>query len=479
MRRLRFVPVLLLLLIQPGGLGNAEPKKDRQAQLDRFTKLRDTYEAKVADNVKWLVSQHVEFGKWCGKFGLAEEYAAARKSAVELDPSVADALPPLPAGARDDKVARELTAKRRAIAQGLTKHYIDLANWCKKSGMELEFRKTVKKLVRIVPNNPDVRKFMNQQKYENEWLTFEQIQKKKGLKFYRRKWLAEPEYTKVRQADTEKERLSLCKQYGLEFRATYTPYLDVYYTVADDAIKKDLPILDAFFEWVNPGIFLGEFKQPFRFIYVKGIEQFQKIGQRPDALGTYGNGTLHAYERDSPGIYTFVHELTHGMVDISFNSGVPAWFNEGLAAFFESFKWYDNKDGSIRFEVGYINYRMPVYLDAIKAGTAQTLRAFTARTDSTATKYDYSHGRAMFCYLWSQGLLDAYLLRLQLEAGKKSIPDLLEEVLLLPIEQIDEEIIKFCQANPKDWELIKPKAVADDVTDAKVRFEDYATWAGQ
>ncbi len=469
-----------LLFAVPGA--RADKKGERQAQLNRFEKLVDTYQGRLEEIVKQTGTAHAELAKWCAKAGLPADAAAEAARAAELDPALASALADLaPAGgaapAPDEKTLAERTKRRKSLAADLAKRYIDLANWCRKSGMELEFRKTLRKLVRLVPENPDVRKFLGQQKHQGEWLEFEEIQKRKGLRFYKGKWLPEAQYAKTREGDLEKRRASFTKQYKLEFKALYTPHLDVFYTVSDERANEDVPVLTAFFEKVHPEIFTGEFRQPFTFLYVNGPEQFKQIGQSPGSLGVYSNGTLYSYE-GAEGTGTYVHELTHGMVDISFKQGVPGWFNEGIASFFESFRTHKTKDGGLEFEFGYVNHRIEVLMRARKDGSMQHLRDFVKRTDSQTSDLDYAHGRALFCYLFSRGLLDAFLLRLQLEPGKKSILDHLEETLLQPVDAIHDDFVRFSEANQRVWTLIKPVALADDTVDAKVRFEEYASWAG-
>ncbi len=458
--------------------GAADKKADRQAQLNRFEKLVDAYQTKLAESVKSLAAGHAELARWCAKSGFGSEADAEKARALGLDPSLEAALANLSApaapAAPDPKAAAELAKKHKALAAGLAKDYIELANWCKRTGMELEFRKTIRKLVRLVPVNPDVRKFLGQQKHQGEWLTFEEIQKKKGLSFYRGKWLPEAPYAKTREGDLEKRRASLSKQYKLEFKGMYTPHLDVFYTVSEERAKEDVPVLTAFFEKVHPEMFTGEFKQPFTFLYVSGPEQFTQIGQRPGALGVYSGGTLYSYE-GAEGTGTYVHELTHGMVDISFPQGAPGWFNEGIASFFESFKTRPAKTGGgLEFEFGYVNHRQEVLMAALEGGTLPHLRDFVKRTDQTASDLDYAQGRALFSYLFAKGLLDSFLLRVQLEPGKKSILEHLEETLLQPVDAIHEDFVKFNEANQKVWTLLKPVTMADDTVDAKVKFEEYA-----
>lgn len=454
----------------------AENQSRRKAELGRFAQIFDAYHQRLQQAVRDLARDHQKVALWCDQNALLTQAAAHKVKALLYDPSLESSLgkigtPPAQNVPVDPKLAQHLTQKEREIARNLVNRYAAIANWCKSAKMELAFQRNVQKILQLVPDHPDARKLLGQQKYEGEWLSFSEIQKRKGLHFYKSKWLPEPVYHAERKKDVEKLRDRYSKQYGLPFKAATTPYLDVCYTVPEEGLQEELDILTAFFDEVQGTHFLGEFKKPFLFLYAKDQDEFLKMGQSPTALGVYSGGTLTSYRRGE-GVGTYVHELTHGLVEISFKGSVSAWYNEGIASFYESFMT-EKKDGKIKFLFGYINERQKVLLEAIKSGEYQDLRKFAARRDSESSELDYAEGRGLFAYLFSKGLLRTYLVNCQLERGKGT-DEILEETLLLPIDEINKDFLQWVKTHSKIWERLESEKLAADAIDEKVRFEDYA-----
>lgn len=134
---------------------------------------------------------------------------------------------------------------------------------------------------------------------------------------------------------------------------------------------------------------------------------------------------------------TLVHEMVHPLMAQHF-SGVPSWFNEGLASLFEQ---CGEQDGKM---VGLLNWRHRGLLKAIESGAFQSLEKLMKTT--TGQFYGNEQGdhygiaRYLCQYLQSKGKIEAYYRsfrqnREQDPAGIESLKAVLGEPSLARIQQ--------------------------------------------
>jgi hypothetical protein len=96
---------------------------------------------------------------------------------------------------------------------------------------------------------------------------------------------------------------------------------------------------------------------------------------------------------------TLVHELTHALIDFDFPQ-VPAWFNEGLASLHEQCRIRADESGI----EGLPNWRLPGLQEAIRRGTAPTLREMMEDDQFRGTRVGLNYAQARYFCLYLQHL---------------------------------------------------------------------------
>ncbi|HUG89590.1 MAG TPA: hypothetical protein VML55_02070 [Planctomycetaceae bacterium] len=110
----------------------------------------------------------------------------------------------------------------------------------------------------------------------------------------------------------------------------------------------------------------------------------------------------------STGHGTLAHELVHALAHVDC-PGLPEWFEEGLAALFEQFRFSD--DGQ-RLE-GLSNWRLAHLRGAIEHDRLRPLSRLAGGAPPLLEPADYAHVRYLCLYLQERGLLAMYYRRLR------------------------------------------------------------------
>jgi hypothetical protein len=105
----------------------------------------------------------------------------------------------------------------------------------------------------------------------------------------------------------------------------------------------------------------------------------------------------------STGGGTLVHELTHALAAFDF-TGMPEWFNEGLASLHEACRIREDGTGLD----GLVNWRLDGLQEVARAGKLPSLRDLVRRRDFRGALVGLNYGQARYLclYLQEQGLLD-------------------------------------------------------------------------
>ena len=170
----------------------------------------------------------------------------------------------------------------------------------------------------------------------------------------------------------------------------------------------------------------------------------------------------HRYMDDggSNGLGTLFHEITHHFVHINFRNP-PAWFNEGLACFLgEQARVIKGK-----VTLGHPNpWREQKLRDYTEKRKKYSVKYLTSATDMQfyRRKDSYHYVRALFYWIYEQGLLDEYLKNVQ-EQGYGL--DVLVKTVKKPVTQINNEILEFIKKK------CYPAAYYKDGLDTKTQEE--------
>lgn len=446
------------------------------ADAHRFGKLRETYQGKLADIVKQLAGQHADLARWCETVSIFNGGASERDTAVALDPSLKYKLLSLVLGSSKADTATgeagaQLSAARLARVKWMTKSYLEVAAWCRTEGMEIEFLRTARKLLRFAPQDPEVRKLFGQEKHEKAWLTAEQLQIKKGQRYYRGQWRSEAVCAKSHASDLERCRAELSEKHGLELKAANGPCVDVFYTVADVRIQEELPVFNALFERMCPSIFPTDLKEPLRVLYVGQPEEYRKLGQDPAKPAVLVDGIVRALDTGK-GPAGIVRELGRALLAAHFKKPLPGWLSEGFAFFLEAARRQE-LNGGVYLQVGYVDEAQAKLLPAFKAGTAPSLSGLVAKTEGVAGETDRACGQMLLCWLMHKRLLDPFLVRCRTQAEKKTLAQVLEDTLELPLEEAEPEFAAFAKENAAVGILTPEEPEPVDKADVEVKFDEY------
>ncbi|MBI2901193.1 MAG: hypothetical protein HYY17_13500 [Planctomycetes bacterium] len=178
--------------------------------------------------------------------------------------------------------------------------HFKLGQWCKEQGLLWQAREEWKVAVGIDPAHEAAHKALGDERRKGEWVSFEQIQKEKGLELFEGRWL--------KPAEIERIKFARRPYYGWVLTATYK----------DDA---DRAFLDQWGERAKEAsAFMWKLTEGQ--VYVKEITVTDKGGKadftivNKDAI-KIGGGAYAATGADTitaPGkilAYTFFHELIH------------------------------------------------------------------------------------------------------------------------------------------------------------------------
>ncbi len=229
---------------------------------------------------------------------------------------------------------------------------------------------------------------------------------------------------------------------GLDFRTRSTGRFDFAYRCTEAEMDSLQEYAAAFYAQVYPRFFDGEPSRAFRLVYFRDHVEYRAHSLYPDNYGYYSYATRALYTWAHSGHGTLWHELIHAFMDANIREDPHSWFNEGLASFFEMAFLVN---GAV--VEGYTNWRHPLVLAALAAGTIPPLRDFlrARKIEVPAVK---AYARFLFCYLWTKGVMDgfarAYLHRLLPAASGEELDRrviaLLEELLGKGIEGIDADV---------------------------------------
>ncbi len=91
---------------------------------------------------------------------------------------------------RPGKIPEEIYAERsRALSEDDLEGHLALARWCRDQKLKKETQHEFQVVLGINPDHEEARKALGYQKVKDTWMTFEEIQKEKGLVKFRGKWI--------------------------------------------------------------------------------------------------------------------------------------------------------------------------------------------------------------------------------------------------------------------------------------------------
>jgi len=151
--------------------------------------------------------------------------------------------------------------------------------------------------------------------------------------------------------------------------------------------------------------------QPITILLFGDAESYSHFAQR-----LYGDERVSVYGYYKPlervlimnistGGGTLVHELTHALIASDFPR-VPDWFNEGLASLHEQCRYRSDGSGI----VGLPNWRLPLLVEAIRAGKLRALESLIRDDDfrERPVGLNYAQARYFCLFMQQRGVLERF-----------------------------------------------------------------------
>jgi len=177
---------------------------------------------------------------------------------------------------------------------------------------------------------------------------------------------------------TEDESLRMIAEIRRELGdSTRVELVEDYFFVASNDSEASMRTCKAtvarVFRYLHTDYFTRKPEKPIRVYLFRDRQTYEDYCtatyQKPPStpFGFYMSSERKMVMNISTGAGTLAHELVHPLLAEDFPD-VPSWFNEGFASLFEQ---SGEKDGKM---VGFVNWRLPGLLKAMKAGKAVSLR---------------------------------------------------------------------------------------------------------
>lgn len=175
----------------------------------------------------------------------------------------------------------------------------------------------------------------------------------------------------------------------------------------------------------------------------------KSVGGPAAALGYYwalGRDKYALVVNLQSGLGTATHEFVHHFVNLGFDGPVPAWMNEGFAAFHEKFMGYMDAAGKLVVSFGYFsNWRFPAAKRGVESYSLEALLA--------AKEVDTSAARSLMLFLHKRKLLKKLIDGMRARKDDARGAKALEAAWGQPLADLEKQW--------KDW--IRSQPVDDDV----------------
>ncbi len=427
--------------------------------LDLKRKARDAYLSRLGAIVSAYADSQAALAAWCRKAGLAEEADRAIRKAQACKPESAE--PADAPGPSAEDPARAFAARVKSIEAAASRGYSNLASWCMEKGLLREARRSAEKALAWDKGNSEARALALKPALKARFVYDTLCGNPSGV-FKGGRWVAEEGFRKSSEARLKELSAAQSKTSGLAFSGDFLPDVDMLFTVPGEEFAPVKSAVERYLSLVRQDFFLSSPKKPVVFYYLKDDSEFRRLGQNPMMMGAYewGKGRLYAYP-GFMGMGTILHEMTHAMLEAGFRTFPPLWFNEGLASFFET---HGDLSGNSPF--GVVNWRDAMYAQAVSAKSARKLDQLVKECAMMIDPAGYGQGRTLMNYLWSLGLLEAFVVAAQLkDDGKLDFAAALAEILLKPLPEAGADLEEFALRNMKDGTRIERGVAPDEKVD--------------
>ncbi|MBI5360623.1 MAG: hypothetical protein HZA48_08595 [Planctomycetes bacterium] len=405
------------------------------------------YKEKAASFNKKNAEEFVKIADWCKTNGLADEATDCWNKALGYDPDnktakkgLGEPAPAAPAPEKLEELKKQYADKAEKIKEKLADNSFNLGKWlAQKKKIDLA-RAEYKKTIEIFPDHAGARKELGQKKYEDQWLTDDEIKTKQGLKKFQGKWVKAEEYDKSVAKLLDDTKKSFQGQYGLYFKMEYIPGYIMAFDTSDAKAKEIVNYMIDFHKMTYNTYFEKEIETPFNLICFKTKRDYSsKSGADPQSEGMFiPPNNLYTYSET--GVGTVFHEMVHGYLSLNFGGRLPQWFDEGFASYFEQ-PLVDFNSGKL-LQIEYKNWRLPALTGAISSNSYIPLDKFI-KSDGAGSQLQLAEARYLICYLHKKGVLTDLIKSFM--ATPKNINDVkaYEDALGMKIGDIEKDFITF------------------------------------
>ena len=337
-----------------------------------------------------------------------------------------------------ERIFKERAEKWGALGQGLAKEYPALAVEAWRASLDLD------------PENKRARKALGQEwsKETSSWVPQDDILRSQGKVLFRGAWVEAAKMQKVRDAELEKFKAGFHVQHNCpdDGHWRFAALLDFNLAVhgSEDDLKRFVEMMRSIHEKVYSRYFPKVQVTAFTVVIHATEKEYMEIAKGREGTGGYYVDGIHTLKThlEAPGFAIF-HEMGHGFIRTNNIKGdtsrLPAWFDESVATFFETF---DAQKGTLGTPVG---MRVGNLSTMRSGGKIIPLEQFL-KLDKFPSVDMYDEGHALVLFLYSRGVLKAFIDRCL--AGHCEVAEL-ESLMGMPLSAIEAALGTFVDALPK------------------------------